>query len=49
MTLTYVSVRMGLKVSRPKITLKMETVGFETRGYERNRKNQANLTSRYEV
>jgi len=38
---------MGLKASRPKITLKMETVGFVTSGCERNRRNQARLTPRY--
>ena len=47
MDLTYVSIGMGLKVSRLKITLKMETVGFVTSRCERNRKNQARLTQKY--
>lgn len=43
MSLTYVSIGMGLKVSRPKITLKMRTVGFVTSGCERNRKIRQGL------
>lgn len=38
---------MGFKVSRPKITLKMEIIGFVTRGCERNAKSQSGLTLRF--